>query len=108
MNKARVPFIVSIDVISLGLFLHRLLRLVMAKNEGSSLKHTEECSVREETPSRCGGPRAGGPPLSEKVSIDEIPQEERPRVREQWEWRSTWSQHWQEMLAGLSVRGPQS
>lgn len=64
MNRARVPFIVSIDVISWGLFSHRLVgRLVVTRNEGLSLKHRKGCSIRGEAPTRCEGHGAGEPSL---------------------------------------------
>ena len=82
----------------------------MVKNERSSLKHPEGCSVREEESRLLPGVEtwSQGSPVGEKVSMDEVPQEDGPGVWEQRAWRSTWSQHWQEMLAGLGGRGPQS
>lgn len=63
MNRARVPFIVSTDLISLGLFPLRLVRPVVVRNERLSLKQLKGCSVREEAPTRCGGHVAWDPPL---------------------------------------------
>lgn len=63
MNKARVPFIVSIDMISVGLFPLSLVRPVVVRNEGLSLKQLKGFSVREEAPTRCGGHVSWEPPL---------------------------------------------
>lgn len=63
MNKARVPFIVSIDMINVGFFPLRLVRPVVVREEGLSLKQLKGLSVREEAPTRCGGHVAWEPPL---------------------------------------------
>lgn len=63
MNKARVPFVVSTDVISLGLFPRRLVRPVVVRNEGLLLKQLKGCSVRVEAPTRYEGHVAWEPRL---------------------------------------------
>lgn len=63
MNKARVPFIVSIHATSLGLFPHRLMGPVVVKDKGQSLQHPKGCPLTEEAPTRRGGLGVWEPPL---------------------------------------------
>lgn len=88
MNKTRVPFIVSIGVIGWSLFPHRLMKSVVIRNEGFSLRHPKGYSIREKVSTRCGGHGAWESPLGKwgeiwKVNIDEVQRWERPGVWEQ-------------------------